>query len=179
MYTAVVQGQYLQTIPTGPAGDNDDKVEASSAVEGVRDSGSEADAESGPEAASVEEDALPDGDDEPAPEAREPGVQDTPSGGAGPEVDPAVKDGYWGLPDPPNGYFIDELEVPIGEFRIPPKEIEEMLPQQLLMLQVSERALADAVTDTIDRELPLSEATEAHRAIEGRLTKGRLLLRIR
>jgi len=71
--------------------------------------------------------------------------------GGGPEVSPAVKDGYWGLPDPPKGYFIDELEVPIGEFRIPPKEIEEMLPQQLLMLQVSERALADAVTDTLDR----------------------------
>jgi len=71
--------------------------------------------------------------------------------GGGPEVAPTVKDGYWGLPDPPKGYFIDELEVPIGEFRIPPKEIEEMLPQQLLMLQVSERALADAVTDTLDR----------------------------
>ncbi len=71
--------------------------------------------------------------------------------GGGPEVSPAVKNGYWGLPDPPQGYFIDELEVPIGEFRIPPKEIEEMLPQQLLMLQVSKRALADAVTDTIDR----------------------------
>ena len=71
--------------------------------------------------------------------------------GGGPELSPAVKDGYWGLPDPPKGYFIDELEVPVGEFRIPPKEIEDMLPQQLLMLQVSERALADAVTDTLDR----------------------------
>ncbi|MCK5366797.1 MAG: type I polyketide synthase, partial [Gammaproteobacteria bacterium] len=71
--------------------------------------------------------------------------------GGGPEVAPAVKDGYWGLPDPPRGYFIDELEVPIGKFRIPPKEIEEMLPQQLLMLQVSERALADAAIDTLDR----------------------------
>ena len=71
--------------------------------------------------------------------------------GGGPEIAPAVKNGYWGLPDPPKGYFIDELEVPVGEFRIPPKEIQEMLPQQLLMLQVSERALADAVTDTLDR----------------------------
>jgi acyl transferase domain-containing protein/3-hydroxymyristoyl/3-hydroxydecanoyl-(acyl carrier protein) dehydratase len=71
--------------------------------------------------------------------------------GGGPEIAPAAKNGYWGLPDPPKGYFIDELEVPVGEFRIPPKEIQEMLPQQLLMLQVSERAMADAVTDTLDR----------------------------
>jgi len=41
------------------------------------------------EAASAEEDALPDGDDEPSPEAREPDVEDTPAGGAGPEVEPA------------------------------------------------------------------------------------------
>ncbi len=89
MYTAVVQGQYLQTIPTGPAGEDDNTAEASSAGEGARDSGSEADAESGQEAASAEEDALPDGDDEPSPEAREPDVEDTPAGGAGPEVEPA------------------------------------------------------------------------------------------
>ncbi|MFB3151163.1 MAG: zinc-binding dehydrogenase [Alphaproteobacteria bacterium] len=36
-----------------------------------------------------------------------------------------------------------------------------------------------SLTVTIDRELPLSDAAEAHRAIEGRLTKGKLLLRIR
>ena len=36
-----------------------------------------------------------------------------------------------------------------------------------------------SLTVTIDRELPLSDAAEAHRAIEGRQTKGKLLLRIR
>ncbi len=38
---------------------------------------------------------------------------------------------------------IDELEIPIGAFPIPPKEMEEMLPQQLLMLRVAHRALGD------------------------------------
>ncbi|RLB52676.1 MAG: hypothetical protein DRJ42_14190 [Deltaproteobacteria bacterium] len=71
--------------------------------------------------------------------------------GGGPDVTAAAKTGYWGLPDPPTGYFIDELVIPIGEFRIPPKELEETLPQQLLMLQVTKRALADAETSAIDR----------------------------
>lgn len=42
------------------------------------------------------------------------------------------------------GYYIDELPVSIEEFRIPPKELEETLPQQLLMLQVATAALVDA-----------------------------------
>lgn len=42
------------------------------------------------------------------------------------------------------GYFIDELMLPLEEFRIPPKELEEMLPQQLLMLKVAAAALRDA-----------------------------------
>jgi PfaB family protein len=46
-------------------------------------------------------------------------------------------------PSPP-GHFIEELNVPIDRFRIPPKELEEMLPQQLLMLQVAAAALADS-----------------------------------
>ncbi|MBW2462981.1 MAG: type I polyketide synthase, partial [Deltaproteobacteria bacterium] len=71
--------------------------------------------------------------------------------GGGLAVAAAPKTGYWGLDDPPSGYFIDELEIPIGEFRIPPKELEETLPQQLLMLQVTKRALADAETSAIDR----------------------------
>ncbi|HEV3143971.1 MAG TPA: beta-ketoacyl synthase N-terminal-like domain-containing protein [Gemmataceae bacterium] len=41
------------------------------------------------------------------------------------------------------GFFIDELLVSLEQFRIPPKELEEMLPQQLLMLQVATAALAD------------------------------------
>jgi acyl transferase domain-containing protein/3-hydroxymyristoyl/3-hydroxydecanoyl-(acyl carrier protein) dehydratase len=39
---------------------------------------------------------------------------------------------------------LDELIVPLDRFRIPPKELEEMLPQQLLALQVAAEALADA-----------------------------------
>ena len=39
---------------------------------------------------------------------------------------------------------LKELIVPLDRFRIPPKELEEMLPQQLLALQVAAEALADA-----------------------------------
>ena len=42
------------------------------------------------------------------------------------------------------GHFIDEIGIPASQFRIPPKELEEMLPQQLLALQVAAGALADA-----------------------------------
>jgi acyl transferase domain-containing protein/3-hydroxymyristoyl/3-hydroxydecanoyl-(acyl carrier protein) dehydratase len=52
----------------------------------------------------------------------------------------------WGrvsTPCPP-GRFIEQLRVPLGQFRIPPKELEEMLPQQLLMLKTAAAALDDA-----------------------------------
>ncbi|MDH3583115.1 MAG: type I polyketide synthase, partial [Phycisphaerae bacterium] len=39
---------------------------------------------------------------------------------------------------------IDRVDVPLGRFRIPPAELKQMLPQQLLMLQVAANALADA-----------------------------------
>lgn len=42
------------------------------------------------------------------------------------------------------GFFIDEVRIPKGRFRIPPAELSEMLPQQLLMLQVAADALGDA-----------------------------------
>ncbi|HLW64858.1 MAG TPA: beta-ketoacyl synthase N-terminal-like domain-containing protein, partial [Gemmataceae bacterium] len=42
-----------------------------------------------------------------------------------------------------SGFFIDQLLVSLERFRIPPKELEEMLPQQLLMLQVAATALDD------------------------------------
>jgi PfaB family protein len=45
---------------------------------------------------------------------------------------------------PFTGYFIDEATVATDQFRIPPKEMEEMLPQQLLMLQSAASAVADA-----------------------------------
>jgi len=43
-----------------------------------------------------------------------------------------------------DGYFIDRLSVRADQFRIPPKELQEMLPQQLLMLMVAAEAIADA-----------------------------------
>ena len=61
------------------------------------------------------------------------------------------KENHWGVPDPPQGWFIEELEIPFGRFKIPPKEIEEALPQQMLMLQVAERAIADATMDDVER----------------------------
>jgi acyl transferase domain-containing protein/3-hydroxymyristoyl/3-hydroxydecanoyl-(acyl carrier protein) dehydratase len=42
------------------------------------------------------------------------------------------------------GYTVDEILVPLGRFRIPPNELREMLPQQLLMLIVAAGALDDA-----------------------------------
>ena len=45
---------------------------------------------------------------------------------------------------PFSGHYIDAVEVPLAAFRIPPKELEEMLPQQLLMLQTAVQAWRDA-----------------------------------
>ena len=42
------------------------------------------------------------------------------------------------------GFFVNSVDVAPGTFRIPPKEIEEMLPRQLLMLKVADEALKDA-----------------------------------
>ncbi len=42
------------------------------------------------------------------------------------------------------GAYIDALHVDVGEFRLPPSEIPEVLPQQMLMLQVVAGALEDA-----------------------------------
>jgi acyl transferase domain-containing protein/3-hydroxymyristoyl/3-hydroxydecanoyl-(acyl carrier protein) dehydratase len=63
--------------------------------------------------------------------------------GGGPAPEP--KTNGWArasAPCPP-GFLIDELAVPIDRFRIPPKELEEALPQQLLMLTVAAAALDD------------------------------------
>ncbi len=49
----------------------------------------------------------------------------------------------WLSGDPP-GAYIDSVSIPIGRYRLPPNEIPEALPQQLLMLQVVDQALADA-----------------------------------
>ncbi|HOX24013.1 MAG TPA: beta-ketoacyl synthase N-terminal-like domain-containing protein, partial [Elusimicrobiales bacterium] len=42
------------------------------------------------------------------------------------------------------GYYLDSARAPAGKYRIPPKELEEMLPQQLLMLEAAAGALEDA-----------------------------------
>ena len=45
---------------------------------------------------------------------------------------------------PSRGAFIDAIDVATGEFRLPPSEIPETLPQQLLMLVSAAQALDDA-----------------------------------
>ena len=65
--------------------------------------------------------------------------------GGGESHPPAAKAHGWAdavRPCPP-GHFIEKLSVRLDRFRIPPKELEELLPQQLLMLQVAADALAD------------------------------------
>lgn len=52
---------------------------------------------------------------------------------------------WWGADSTgQQGHIINEVSVPLGRYRIPPAELKEMLPQQLLMLEVAANALADA-----------------------------------
>lgn len=48
------------------------------------------------------------------------------------------------------GYYLDDLSIPIDRFRIPPRELAELLPQQLLMLDVAKSALEDAGSPALD-----------------------------
>lgn len=48
------------------------------------------------------------------------------------------------------GYFLDDLSIPIERFHIAPRELAEMLPQQLLMLDVAKSALEDARNPKFD-----------------------------
>ncbi len=50
------------------------------------------------------------------------------------------------------GYVINQVDIPLGRYRIPPKELEDMLPQQLLMLNVAADALDDAGLKNIANE---------------------------
>ena len=43
-----------------------------------------------------------------------------------------------------SGYFLEDLSIPLERFHIAPRELAEMLPQQLLMLEVAKSALDDA-----------------------------------
>ena len=69
--------------------------------------------------------------------------------GEAPEFSADPADNRWGLSDLSalRGYTIDKVEVSVGRFRIPPKELQDMLPQQLLMLQVAANALDNAKLD--------------------------------
>jgi acyl transferase domain-containing protein/3-hydroxymyristoyl/3-hydroxydecanoyl-(acyl carrier protein) dehydratase len=71
-------------------------------------------------------------------------------------AEPAPPRNWWGAEESPwfrnegldrtpfKGYYLDEVAVAPEQFRIPPLEMAEMLPQQLLMLQVAAAAMADA-----------------------------------
>ena len=48
------------------------------------------------------------------------------------------------------GFYLDEFAQGTDQFRIPPRELEEMLPQQLLMLQSAAAAMKDAGLDRSD-----------------------------
>ncbi|MDB5098543.1 MAG: polyketide synthase family protein, partial [Cyanobacteria bacterium RYN_339] len=50
-----------------------------------------------------------------------------------------------------SAYLLSRLEIPAGAFRIPPRELEEMLPQQLLALLLAKEAMADAGLATTER----------------------------
>lgn len=67
--------------------------------------------------------------------------------GGGTALGALPTDGRWpalpGFPAVP-GAYIAPLSVPIGRFKISPKDIPGVLPQQLLMLEVAARAVEDA-----------------------------------
>jgi acyl transferase domain-containing protein/3-hydroxymyristoyl/3-hydroxydecanoyl-(acyl carrier protein) dehydratase len=84
--------------------------------------------------------------------------------GGGEPAEPSRPRHWWGVPEsgwfraagleevPFAGFYVGEVEVPAERFRIPPRELEEMLPQQLLMLQVAARALDGAPVPDERRE---------------------------
>jgi acyl transferase domain-containing protein/3-hydroxymyristoyl/3-hydroxydecanoyl-(acyl carrier protein) dehydratase len=45
------------------------------------------------------------------------------------------------------GFYLDQVEIGADQFRIPPLELKEMLPQQLLMLRTAAGAMTDAGLD--------------------------------
>jgi len=67
---------------------------------------------------------------------------------------PETASHWWGVdnPDHIKGWFINEVNIPLGRYRIPPAELKEMLPQQLLMLEVAANALDDAGIKELTKE---------------------------
>src|SRR5205814_1743207 len=47
---------------------------------------------------------------------------------------PALPQRWWGVTPTRPGHYFDEVTLDASRFRIPPRELEEMLPQQALML---------------------------------------------
>jgi len=70
----------------------------------------------------------------------------------GDDVEPTVPTNWWGMPDASRFrcHTIDEVRTRVGRFRIPPNELRDMLPQQLLMLNVAADALADCGLEDLD-----------------------------
>jgi len=68
--------------------------------------------------------------------------------GADTDTQPAARPDWRGLhPEAlaaQPGYFVDDLAIPVSRYRIPPRELAELLPQQALMLEVARDALSDA-----------------------------------
>jgi acyl transferase domain-containing protein/3-hydroxymyristoyl/3-hydroxydecanoyl-(acyl carrier protein) dehydratase len=74
--------------------------------------------------------------------------------GADTQTQPATRPNWRGLAAEPcsqfPGYYVDDLAIPVNRYRIPPRELAELLPQQALMLEVGRDALADASVTTPD-----------------------------
>ncbi len=76
------------------------------------------------------------------------------------EIAPAHPRNWWGIAESNwfkshgwdtsqfPGFYIDSLEFALDRFRIPPRELGEMQPQQSLMLRVAAAAIADARWDS-------------------------------
>ncbi|MCZ6803834.1 MAG: beta-ketoacyl synthase N-terminal-like domain-containing protein [Proteobacteria bacterium] len=63
----------------------------------------------------------------------------------GPDKQTTQPNNWWGAEGKDQkGFLINEVRIPLGRYRIPPAELKEMLPQQLLMLEVAANALQDA-----------------------------------
>jgi len=63
----------------------------------------------------------------------------------------------WGVENTTKGFSIESIDIPVGRFRIPPNELKDMLPQQLLMLQVAANAIDDAAIE-VERRAELKSA---------------------
>jgi len=61
---------------------------------------------------------------------------------------------WWGSGEAPRypGHYLLEVSVAAADYRIPPKEMEEMLPQQLLMLDTAAKAVKDAALKSFPGE---------------------------